>query len=735
MFVLIWATLLFSVKDSNADTGASQKRRLCYGGSYCITLIDGEIRAEAGLCVVIPCSFTTNWRFTPQSIDWFKCEPNTRCSDSDVILNSDRGVVQPGFIGRVTLLESDISQRNCSIIIDDLTASDSGSYQLRVNGVSFSNPDRYQYPSKATVSVQDLTQKPTMMIPPLKEGQQTTLSCTAPGLCSGSVPEITWMWRGGGVNDTHITGNISAVKTENLRHSSTSTFTPSAEHHGTDITCKVSFTGGMTTEETVTLNVTYVKEVKVSGNTRVREGETLNLTCNIESFPPSLITWTKLSDKNMQRGTETNLQNNASTIQENQTATCLQEGVGEVTLSISNVTAKDSGLYVCTAKHLNNTLMEEADVKVIYMKTPVITGNVSLNRGDALNLTCSVESFPLSHITWTLPRSDTDLQNDTGSSTLIISNVKAENSGRYICTAKHLNSTVTVFSDVSVTWFPSIFKNSGCEIQSRVLTCVCLSEGFPLPTIKWPLLKNHTQYSVITAVTNHIVNSTLTLTVQDHSNTSAECVSSNENGEVKESLTILINMPEKQDQSWGSKIFSWLEVLLAFLLGVLLTAVLCLLAKKCHRQRQMTSGNLNKTLEMVTSQEDPLIDAGQEAEDDHTYDQEVTEGGEAVAEEKTTSDPDVGPKDVEYASIDFTVLKRKTVKKQETTETTETEYAEIKKEGKEQRENHDGINGEMMQGKEEEVLIGEEEETKIHALEEEDDATVYSTVKDVLDEI
>ncbi|XP_034553707.1 sialic acid-binding Ig-like lectin 10 isoform X2 [Notolabrus celidotus] len=728
MFVLVWATLLLSVKDNNADTSASLERTFCQD-EFCVTLSDGEIRAEAGLCVVISCSFTTRVGFTPQSIVWFKCgQSKKRCGDADVIFNRNSRKVQAGFRGRVTLLDSDISQRNCSIIINDLTASDSGSYQLRIN--SFRSGG-FQYSSRANVSIKDLTQKPTMMIPPLTEGQQTTLSCSAPGLCSGSVPKITWMWRGG-ENDSHITGNISAVKTENLRHSSTLTLTPSSEHHGTEITCIVGFTGRTTTEETVTLNVTYVKEVKVSGNTRVKEGETLNLTCNIKSFPPSLITWTKLSDKNMQSGTETNLQNNASTIQENQTETCLQEGVGEVTLSISNVTAKDSGLYVCTAKHLNNTLMEEADVKVIYMKMPVITGNVSLNRGDALNLTCSVESYPLSYITWTLLGSDTDLQNDTGSSTLVISNVKAENSGRYICTAKHLNSTVTVSSDVSVTWFPSIFKNSGCQIQSRVLTCVCLSEGFPLPTIKWPLLKNHTQYSVVTAVTNHIVNSTLTLTLQDHSNTSAECISSNENGEVKESLTILINMPEKQDQSWGPKLFSWQEVILAFFLGLLLTALFCLLATKCHRQRQKSSDNLVKTLEMVTNQEDPLIDAHQEVEHNHTYDQEVTEEGEAVAEEESTFDLDGGPKDVEYASIDFSVLKRKkTVKKQEATE---TEYAEIKKGGKEQSKDDGRVNSDVLEGQEEELMMMmKDEETQMCIPEEEEE--VYSNVKDILDKI
>ncbi|XP_075962895.1 sialic acid-binding Ig-like lectin 14 [Anarhichas minor] len=254
MFVLIWATLLFSVRGNNAVTGAAVKEH-CDNG-YCITLSEGEITAEAGLCVVIPCSFTTAYDFRPQHMVWYKCEPyERRCEDSDVILHTNNNnKVQFGFKGRVSLLEPDVSLRNCSIIINDLTESDSGLYQLRVNGLLYDYHETgYTFSPKATVSVKGLTQKPTVMIPPLTEGQQTTLTCTAPGLCSGSDPKITWTWRGAGEKDSHITGNITAVT---QRHSSTLTFNPSAEQHGTDVTCKVSFTNSITTEETVTLNVT-----------------------------------------------------------------------------------------------------------------------------------------------------------------------------------------------------------------------------------------------------------------------------------------------------------------------------------------------------------------------------------------------------------------------------------------------------------------------------------------------
>ncbi|XP_031169757.1 sialic acid-binding Ig-like lectin 5 isoform X1 [Sander lucioperca] len=755
MFVLIWATLLFSVRDTGASVGRTP---FCFN-SFCITLSEGEISAEAGLCVVIPCSFTTSYYFTPQHIVWYKCEPSKqKCGDSDIIFhtNKNNNKTQSGFKGRVSLLEPDVSRGNCSIIINDLTESDSGLYQLRVNGYLNQKTDGFTFSPRATVSVKGLTQKPTVMIPPLTEGQQSTLSCTAPGLCSGSDPEISWTWRGAGEKDSHITGNITAFRTENLtavsqRHSSTLTFNSSAEHHGTNVSCKVSFTNNITTEETVTLNVTYVKEVTVTGNTSVKEGETLILTCSVDSFPPSLIKWYTSSDRNMQNGTETNLQNNTLTDPRNETETFLQEKNKMDTLVISNMTTTNSGPYICIANHLNNTLVKKVDVTVLYMRKCVITGDTTVEEGDALNLTCSVESFPPSHITWTVLGSntnlhigpDTHLQNNTGSATLVIPNVTAEHSGQYICTAQHLNTTVATYADVTVTWISTVLKNSGCEVQSEVLTCVCISEGVPLPTITWPLLKIHTEYSVITTVSNHTVNSTVTLTVKDHSNTSVECVSSNQNGEVKANLIIQLKTSEQPAKSeMVLNIVSWLEVIIAFLIGVLLSTVLCCLAKKCHRKKQKSFGNLDETLEMVTSQEVPLIAADQAVEDDQTYYQEASEGEEeAVAEEQAdqaTPDLNGGPQDVEYASIDFSLLKTKnprTAAKNQ--ETTETEYAEIKKEVKEEIEDNGGEEGDVLEGKDEEAMIGDDEEIEQFVAKEEEgeDMAVYSNVKDIMGEI
>ncbi|XP_053182862.1 sialic acid-binding Ig-like lectin 5 [Scomber japonicus] len=594
MFVLIWITLLLSVRCSIADAD-----EYCHNGS-CITISEANLTAEVGLCVVVPCSFTTNHSFTPESLTWYKFPSEENRNDSQIIFSSSstNPNVQTEYRGRVSLLEPDLNNMSCSIIINDLTKSDSGSYQVRVEGDLSGATKEYTSSTRTLIIVKDLSQKPSVMVPPLTEGQQTTLTCTAPGLCSGSVPTITWMWRGRGEKATEITGNLTERKTENLtavtqRHSSTLTFNASAEHHGTQVTCKVGFTGDTATEETVTLNVTYVKP-RITGKTTVTEGDALNLTC---SFPSSAITWTKLGS------------------------------------------------------------------------------NKTLNNG-------------------------------TGTATLVIPDVTTDHSGEYICTAKHLNNTLT--TNVTVALLPKVQNTSGCEVHSGVLTCVCISKGYPLPTIKWPLLENNTDYSVNTTVLNHTVKSTVIFTLQDHNNTAVECVSSNKNGEAKRNLVIL-----KKEQQEGQTI-AWLttvtrlDIIIAFFIGGLISATFCCFGIKCHRKKQSTHRPLDETLEMVTSQEDQLIHAGEEVE-------EVAEEGAA------------GKSDVEYSHINVSLLKRNNATKVgNNQETAETEYAEVKK-----KKVHVEVDGES---KGNEVMIEENEDTNhIQEEKEGEEEALYSSVKDIMD--
>ncbi|XP_070408036.1 uncharacterized protein [Nothobranchius furzeri] len=592
MFVLIWVTLFMSVRGSDADPAQPNgMREHCRHHGYCVSLNDGVVTAEAGLCVEIPCSFTS--LFDPEMIISFKCDPSQgdwmKCP---VAFNSSLTSKN----GRVSLLESDISKKNCSIRINNLIDSDSGSYLLRVEGRGPGHKYTYTV-AKTTLSLTALKQKPTLVVPPLTEGQQTTLTCTAPGLCSGSPPNITWSWRGEEEEDFTITGNITGFHTENLtdfiqRHSSTLTFNPSAEHHDTSITCKTSFTGDTATEETVTLSVTYLKKVIISGNPKVKEGETLNLTCSVDSFPPSDITWTK-------SGRHRHLKK-----QDYKRSQQDRRGIG--LFSISNVTAEQAGLYVCTAEHRSNTTRKRVNVTVIYKRSLQITGNPSIIKGEDLNLTCSIESFPPSLIKWTKhSENKVYVQTDSGSASLLIPNVTREDSGRYICTAEHLDEKVSVDADVTVTWFSKILKGSGCVLQSEVLTCVCASEGFPLPTIRWSLLKNHTEYSVTTKVSNHTVNSSIT--ISHHGNISVECFSSNGVGGATENLTITDNSPDEGKGDPGGSV-PWAVAAASLSVNVLCLICMLLLWNKNKKVKPNQEDRTYMSLQKVdTSPEYDVI--------------------------------------------------------------------------------------------------------------------------------
>lgn len=108
-----------------------------------------------------------------------------------------------------------------------------------------------------------------------------------------------------------------------------------------------------------------------------------------------------------------------------------------------------------------------------------------------------------------------------------------------------------------------------------------------------------------------------------------------------------------------------------------------------------------------------------------------------MAGEKSASEISKDPKDVQYASIDFSIMKRRSAKgAAKERASTLTEYAEIKTGPKEQRKDGSKEGSETLEDEEEDLITKHDEETK-HCVSEEqiEVEAVYSTVKDVLDEI
>ncbi|TRY96554.1 hypothetical protein DNTS_007291 [Danionella cerebrum] len=104
------------------------------------------------------------------------------------------------------------------------------------------------------------------------------------------------------------------------------------------------------------------------------------------------------------------------------------------------------------------------------------------------------------------------------------------------------STTLTVYSH------PQILNISACSLNLDQLTCVCVSQGVPLPDIHWSL-QNSIDFNAIVTSDNHItVRSSFTMTVEDASSISPTlCVSKNPLGQANMTLPLINKVTDAQE--------------------------------------------------------------------------------------------------------------------------------------------------------------------------------------------
>ncbi|KAM4652471.1 sialic acid-binding Ig-like lectin 14 [Discoglossus pictus] len=396
-----------------------------------------SVTVQRGLCVYIPCTFIIGASFEDKLVSsstgiWYR-------DGSEVIVatNNINKDVSSDTKGRF-LLTGNVGKKDCSFSINDAQWEDQRGYRFRLEATGslmFSFKGK-----KPFVNVIELTEKPEISNMTLVAGKMVTLSCTAPGTCNGTTPDITWVGRVNGVNNTYRVqrpdGNNTFI--------SNITFTPSVEDHNSLLTCTVTYRslGYPTTNNTITLNVEYKPSIKITipGNSNetvniiVKEGDSQSLQCTVNSNPNSTIIWMK-KDKEIKS---------------------IKSGQN-LSLVLQNISLSDADVYSCTAENKYGKVIKTITIAMEYApRRPEIhtlnSNEESFNKnstldileGSPLSLMCSANSNPLAEYQWL--KYNQTMSIASKNSQLTISSVSVHDKGLYTCEAtnKYGNATSSI---------------------------------------------------------------------------------------------------------------------------------------------------------------------------------------------------------------------------------------------------------------------------------------------------
>ncbi|KAK1789729.1 hypothetical protein P4O66_015628, partial [Electrophorus voltai] len=218
----------------------------------------------------------------------------------------------------------------------------------------------------------------------------------------------------------------------------------------------------------------------------VSEGSVARFACSVNARPPAIITW-EVNQRALPLVTER--------------ITVLSNGV----LQIHEVKPEDAGMYRCVATNIANRLKSREAMLTVnpvsgvrpLMKPQIIAGpqNISTSLHQTAVLECVADGNPRPLVSWSRADSkpiDVFGARVLGNGNLIISVVKAQHRGVYLCratTPRTRNYTIAA-ANLTVLVPPSLVEKPESQTRPRAGTArfSCQAEGVPAPHITW--LKN-----------------------------------------------------------------------------------------------------------------------------------------------------------------------------------------------------------------------------------------------------
>ncbi|KAJ1132559.1 hypothetical protein NDU88_010868 [Pleurodeles waltl] len=666
------------------------KGALCPSEDYTLT-VTSPVRAQKGLCVLIPCTFT--YEDTTESPGrahgyWFiKDDPQ----DKAVATNDVNKQIYEKARDRFRLA-GDVRSRDCSLSINDVRSWDKKNYFFRYEH-SEASTFKWNYVGfPLRVTVLDLQDKPTIDLPPaLTEGKNVSVNCTAPGRCSGTPPSISWTMS---LNSAYSTMKRTINHSDGTQsHISEITFQVSREHNRKQLDCTAYFsTVSASATSSATLNVEYppmtptisisitdregIMRTTNATSVEVLEGSNCSLFCTADSEPLSNLTW-------MKGGL---ILNESAFVSNN------------LQLIRLNISPKDDGIYHCAAANKHGREQSSVTVSIQYpprnlkintegTMTQDCLGERENNctekilEGRSVTMKCSVESSPLANLTWKKVE-DKILKNSESlgenSLTLSLPHVTPENDGQYLCEAQNKHGAVNSSLSITVEYKPRL-ADSSCQSEANSIRCTCVVEANPPPTIKWKINENtlpesfqNQSMALAFSLYRATKNATLVMNISNSASLSITCIFSNAHG----ALDRILQSPAEGSQSLflAPMIGGGLAGIIVFGGIFLLGWLLVRRTKNGKNDRGKNEGMVDvDTLiysEITKPPKSPIATEDRNHGVGNKPDTDATR-----TEPKDDMYENFGQDNLQYASIDFSKLKPKS---QTTAYLEETLYSEVK---------------------------------------------------------
>ncbi|XP_040275310.1 sialoadhesin [Bufo bufo] len=376
-------------------------------GVYCNweVIYPNTAKSVQGSCALIPCSF--NYPSDVQALDgivkiWYKDYDGDR-----KLVYNPTDPTDSSFQGRVELVGAP-EPKNCTILLKNLQTSDSGIFQFRFEVI---NGNKWLDKTGVSLDVTDDLLPPEVVFPPqIDEGSSVTFQCSTPYFCPDGSVSLEWMDY---PSERSYLSFMVQMDTKAVLFTRNLTTSFSWTDHQKKIRCEVSI-GQKKAMKEITLNVAHrPKEVKIvlhpsGGN--IKEGDSVSLTCQVNSSYPLVTSYTWYKEG--------------------------QQFSKEKIVSFHSLSRTDHGEYRCEVENSLGHVSSDIRRIIVFSARIVVSPLQGMREGEPVTLTCEVPGIRPDEVHYSWFKNNIWIK-QTSAPSLHFPGVSISDAGYYHCTVQN----------------------------------------------------------------------------------------------------------------------------------------------------------------------------------------------------------------------------------------------------------------------------------------------------------